>query len=581
MHWDLTKIFKDTKEFYQAIETLNQKVNELEAYQNKEYDAISLYDLLEEVCRIKEQAHNILLYGSLRYYENIKDEECIKLKQVGEETSNHTDQALKFHEQIIVDLGYNQINKFYQDEPRLTKYNHYLHNIIRLKEHVPDEETNKKITNLKNQLSKYINEYQQLLTSTEFGTITVDDEEVTLTLKNIAKYLNHRNRLIRSQATQIVNDKALEQAPTFANLLNNIFKCRIEISNLLGYESVLAKELSEDNLDSSMLDAVISSVHYNASIMVEYLQLKANLLGIDNPHLYDFGVSINSIKKDFPLEEFPHTINEALKPLGNQYLEVINNLLEGHFIDATPTDIKHPTIIFSWDTFAFINYKDRDFDFVKLAHEMGHIANYYLSMTNEPFIYQDSTIFTGENASLVNEIMANRYCYEQSDNLDERKYYLTKGIETFFIYVHKQALYTELEMALYKLACKEDLTVENITTVYKQIVQKYYGDNIIKDANYEYEWVRMEKIYRWSYYGYRYTTGYLMANLIINNLLSGKLSIDDYLTFLSRGSDDYSLELLKTIGIDLTNTNLLDDGFNIVKEDVKKLKKLISQKENK
>ena len=39
-----------------------------------------------------------------------------------------------------------------------------------------------------------------------------------------------------------------------------------------------------------------------------------------------------------------------------------------------------------------------------LLHEIGHIVNYYLSKKELPFIYEDSTVFVGETASIVNEI---------------------------------------------------------------------------------------------------------------------------------------------------------------------------------
>ena len=102
-------------------------------------------------------------------------------------------------------------------------------------------------------------------------------------------------------------------------------------------------------------------------------------------------------------------------------LKTIDILLDGH-IDATPSEKKNQSIIFSWQDYSFLNFRGRYADVKNLIHELGHIVNYYLSKKKLPFMYEDSTVFVGETASIVNEILLTQYLIKNSQS-DEEKIY--------------------------------------------------------------------------------------------------------------------------------------------------------------
>lgn len=68
-----------------------------------------------------------------------------------------------------------------------------------------------------------------------------------------------------------------------------------------------------------------------------------------------------------------------------------------------------------------------------------------------------------------------------------------------------------------------------------------------------------------------------MASVVVDSLVDKKtLSKEEYIKFLSAGSSQYSLDLLKILNIDLMNTNIIESGFNIMAEDIKELQKILS-----
>lgn len=210
-----------------------------------------------------------------------------------------------------------------------------------------------------------------------------------------------------------------------------------------------------------------------------------------------------------------------------------------------------------------------------MIHEIGHIVNYYLSKKEQPFIYEDSTIFVGETASITNEILLNRYLYNNANTQEEKIFYLSKEIENYFTSVFKQTMYTEFENDLYETKTKSDLTSEILCEKYFSLIKKYYGKDINYDQIANIEWARLGHLYRWSYYPYKYATGLLIASVVIDSLVDKKtLSQEEYIKFLSAGSSQYSLDLLKIVNIDLVNTDIIESGFNVMNQDIKELQKV-------
>lgn len=574
LKWNLRELYKNNEEFYNEINYVKKLLYEVMNSNVDINDANDLLFLLNSEWHIKELANNILVYGSLMYYKNIKSEECIKLKDDAEKFSNEVNSKLKFIENKILTCGKNKIFRLLEENTDLQIYKQHINNLFRLQEHIQKEEINNVIRDNNNKISEYINKYNKLLRDIDYGQIEVNDETIEINSSNFAKYISSRDRETRKKTYLSVDNCFNVKNDEFTDLLNNIYGYRIENSELENYDTVLDKVLSNENINPNILKSLIQSVNNNLPLIQKYLSLKAEILKIDDPHLYDFGVPLdNNLKLKYSMEEAVEIIKNALSPLGEEYLENVEYLLNGHF-DAEPDDHKHQSITFSWNTYSFMNFRGSYNDLKNMIHELGHIINYSLSKKNLPFIYEDSTIFVGETASIVNEILLNRYLYKNAKNTKEKLFYLSKEIENYFTSVFKQTMYTEYENELYSFRKENDLTKKILSEKYFKLIKKYYGENITYDEEASYEWSRLGHLYRWSYYPYKYATGLIMASVVVNSLIDEKtLSKEQYMEFLASGSCMYSLDLLKMLNIDLTNSDIINEGFNILKKDVEELEK--------
>lgn len=577
MKWNLRELFVDSKSFYDEIEHVKTLLSDIKSYENMELNSTLLCDLLNKKWKIKEITNNILIYGSLMYYKNIKSDECIELKKTAEVFNNEVNTTLFFIDRKILDLGFEKILFFIEENPELGIYKLSIHNLFRLEKHIQSDKINQKIKENIDKINEQINLYNNLLRDISYGTIDIDGKKVNITSSNFTKYISSRDRETRKQTYFIVNEAFDKSKEDFANLLNTIYGYRIENSNLEEYNSVLEKTLFEENIDSEVINKLIKSINNNLYLVQQYLKIKSELLGLEEVHLYDLGVPLdNNLKAKYSLEDAKEIILNALKPLGKEYINVVKILFNDH-IDAELDDNKHQSITFSWHTYSFMNFRGSYVDLKNMIHEIGHIVNYYFSKDKQPFIYEDSTIFVGETASLVNEILLNRYLYNTASSDTEKIFYLSKEIENYFATVFKQTMYTELEDELYKIRVNSNLTSDIICNKYFDLIKKYYVEAVVCDEITNVEWTRLGKLYRWSYYHYKYATGLLIASIVVDSLIDkNTLSKEDYIKFLEAGSSQYSLDLLKTLNIDLINTDVIEFGFNVMKKDIGELQKILS-----
>ena len=570
MEWNLGELFKSDEDFYKSIEEVKSLLLDIEKYKKINiFNNFILLEMLNNKWLIKEKTYNILVYGSLKYYKNIKNEECINMKKIGESLNNLVDSSLKFIDCKIIDLGEEKVNDFIKENSDLKIYEFALSNLFRIQKHVVTEEKIKINNDL---ISKLINQYNNLLRDVEYGTITIDGQEIKITSSNFNKYITSREKEIRKQTYIAVDETFKNKSSEFADILNLIFCYRKENCILENYNSILEKSLFEENIDIKIIDVLIKIVNENLYLIQKYIKQKSILLKIEKPYVYDLSVPLDSnLNIKYTLSQAIEIIKNALKPLGSDYLKIVDLMLDGH-IDALPNEDKHQSITFSWLDYSFLNFRGSYNDVKNLIHEIGHIVNYYLSKNNQPFIYGDSTIFIGEIASIVNEILLNKYLYNKSETDEEKIFYLSKEIENYFTLVFKQTMYTELENELY---AEETIDSKLISKKYSQLLQKYYGDNVVYDDLFMYEWPRLGHLYRHSYYQFNYATGLLIASSLVKHLLIDKtLTKEKYIEFLSAGCCEYSLELLKMVDIDLNNLN---DGFEVLKQDIKKLDKVLGK----
>ena len=89
---------------------------------------------------------------------------------------------------------------------------------------------------------------------------------------------------------------------------------------------------------------------------------------------------------------------------------------------------------------------------------------------------------------------------------------------------------------------------------------------IVIDPEIDIEWARIPHFYN-AFYVYQYATGYSAAIALSRKILNeGQPAIDAYLDFLSKGGSEYSIDLLKGAGVDMSAAEPIENAMQLFKE---------------
>jgi len=338
-----------------------------------------------------------------------------------------------------------------------------------------------------------------------------------------------------------------------SNIKSDIFH-----SSTRKYGSCLEASLNGDNIPPSVYDNVVSTVNLNLEPLHDYVALRKRVLGVKSLHMYDLYVPLaEETRKDIPYEEAIETVREGLSPLGEEYLAVLEKGFTDKWIDVYENRGKRKGA-YSWGSYAthpyvLLNYNGTLRDVFTIAHEMGHALHSWYSHKEQPYIYGDYSIFLAEVASTTNEALLMEHLLSRDLSREERIYLLNYQLEQIRTTVYRQTMFAEFERDMHTLAEEgRPITPYLLKNAWHDLNRKYYGPSIVVDEEIDMEWARIPHFYS-SFYVYKYVTGLAAATTLSTRILSGEEGARDrYLAFLKKGSSDYSLNIMRDAGVDMT-----------------------------
>lgn len=584
--WDLTQIFKSTKDFEASYKKVEDLIEDFKKYENiMKENAKGFYETINTYYEIARILDKLYVYTSLLSDTNTanNDSQALKIK-----VSNLLDKWSKasfFVTPTILKKEYQEIEKYYEEEPKLKDYEIILKKEFRYKEHTLSDSEEKLLSNLTKILNNNYQTYELLKDSDlSFGSILDEEEkEVELTCSNYSIYIESKNRRVRKDAFQTLYKTYKQFINTFASTLSGNINENSTIAKIRKYASTIQWCLYDDELDESIYNNLIETVSNNMNILYKYYALKKEILKLDELHLYDIYTPIvKEFDKKYPYEEAKKTVLKALSILGEDYISTLEKGLNNNWVDVYPTPAKRTGGYSggSYDTAPYIllNYQEKYDDMSTLAHEAGHSMHSYYTRISNPYQYGNYSIFVAEVASTTNEILLAKYLLKTSDNKEEKRFILDKLMNLFKATIYRQTMFAEFEQKIYEDAEKDiPLTADYLSEKYYDLNKKYFGSDVIVDEEIQYEWARIPHFY-YNFYVYQYATGLSAACHIANDILSGKENaVENYKSFLKCGSKKNPIDSLKLAGVDLTKKEVVESALNMFNETIEEFKKLTDE----
>ena len=566
--WKISDLFETDGEWENAF---NETLSEISKI--SEFKKDLTIENLSECMKIRDKAgmsaERIYVYANLRAYEDSTNSFYQAMSDKADSMIVKYSSASAFIEPAILSLDESKLKNALKTDENLKVYEHHINDILRSKEHILPAEQ-EEILAQAYEMSQAPENIFGMLNNADLKFSDIKDENgntVPLTHGTYISYLESADRDVRKQAFKSCYEAYFKQRNTIAAIYSSSVKKDVFFAKVRKYNSALNAALFGTNIPTEVYLNLIKTVNNHLHLMHKYVSLRKKKLGVSELHMYDLYTPIvKNADTKMPYGEAKKIVLKALEPMGSEYVSQLKNGLDGGWIDIYE-NIGKRSGAYAWGAygchpFVSLNYDGTINSMFTLAHEMGHAMHSHYTWSNQPYIYGDYTIFVAEVASTVNEALLMEYLLKTTEDKTQRQYLINYFLEQFRGTLFRQTMFAEFELITHEAVENgEALTFDSMCAKYRELNKKYFGDDIVIDEEIDREWARIPHFYN-AFYVYQYATGYSAAIALSKRILNEN-GASDYIKFLKGGSSDYSINLLKTAGIDISVPTPIENAMSV------------------
>ena len=579
--WTIDEMYPNEESIEKDIQKVKELIEEVKRYKgilaDSEENIFKALNISEEASRILQ---NLYVYTHMKSHEdtriNKNQSNATKIDMLSTELS----MATSYMVPEIIAMDNEKLENYLKTE-RLSHYKKYVDDILRLKPHTLNEREEELLASVADLSGVPENVYDMLsFADLQFPEIEDENgEKVRVTHSNFSLFLKSKDARVRKDAFEAMYGIYGQYKNTFASTLYGGIKSEIFYAKTRKYESALQGSLFQDNVSVDVYNNLIDAVHENLDTLNDYIDLKKKFLGLDKINMYDLYVPLTeNFDMEISYEKAQKIILEALKPLGEEYLENVKKAFAEGWIDVYGNEGKQGGA-YSWGSYdsksyILMSYKDDLNSLFTLIHEMGHSMHSFYSKNNQPYLYSGYKIFVAEVASTLNELLLINYLLKNAESKEERVYLLNYYLEQFRTTVYRQTMFAEFEKICHgKVEEGEPLTAEDFNNIYYDLNKKYYGESCEVNEEIALEWARIPHFYS-NFYVYKYATGFSAASALSKQILEeGESAVSRYKEFLKSGGSEFPLDQLRKAGVDMEKKESVDEALHVFKDLVKQLEK--------
>lgn len=581
--WDLTSIYENDEKWNSAFEDVKKQIAEVKKFEGKlTKSAKSLLEYMEFSNEFERKLYKLYYYAHLKFDEDTTNPTYQELNGKITDLLSLYSEYDSFANPELMTVDYSTIEKFYEEEPKLKEYEFAFIQLYRYKPHILDSKSEQLLSSFSQVFDSPENTYEALTDSDiKFGYIKDENgEDLELTDSNYSKFIHSSDRSVRKNAFERYHEVYGNYKNTIANTYASQVNVLTSLAKVKNYKSSIEASLFDDNVNVEVYDNLINTVNNHLDVIYKYFDLKKEVLGLDELHLYDIYLElVKDLDKEYSFEESKDLVLKALSVLGDDYVEILNKAFDEKWIDVYNNTGKRSGAYSSgfYDTnpYILLNYEGKLKDVSTLAHELGHSVHTYLSCHNNSYQYSSYRIFVAEVASTVNELLLNQYLLKNSKDKKEKMFILNSMMELFKGTIYRQVMFAEFEKITHdKKENGEVLTNQLLSDIYYDLNKKYFGDNVVVDDLIKYEWARIPHFY-YDFYVYKYAIGLSCACYIVDGIMNGRENaIENYKAFLKTGGSMYPVDELKVAGIDVTKSEVIESAIRMFDSVIEEFKNL-------
>ncbi len=585
--WDLTDLVDDssTKKVAELVANIKEDVKEFEDNRRilKPDLNISIFEgLVHKIENILEDLSTVNSFAHLKYAANTSSNEAaalvLQMEKLSSEVSN---QMLFFDLWFKKELDKNNAQRLIDSIS--TVYREYLRHKRLIAKYSLNESEEKIINTLEvTGLGALIKIYDRMTNNFEFTVVKKrGNKKIIKTFKNKEKLLS----LVRSP-------KANEREYAYKALLktyeknsgvlgeiyqNLVTQWRDENISIRGFNSAISVRNIYNNIDDAIVETLLSVCKENAYLFHGYFLEKARLIGVKKLRRYDLYAPIsNSNILKFTFKNAAKLVSDTFYKFDPRFGIYTERLFKENHIDSEIRNGKTGgafcyTVSPQKTPYVLLNFDGMMRDVSTMAHEFGH-AIHSIFASNKPILVSHAPLPLAETASVFGEMLLNEELYKKL-NGEKKQIFLAEQIDDMYATIMRQAFFTIFEIEAHKHIVEQSVTIDNISNLYIDNLKDQFGNSIRISDDFKWEWLYIPHFFHTPFYCYAYSFGNLLVlSLYQQYREEGKSFISKYLKILCAGGSEKPETLLKDSGFDITEASFWQQGFDLIKTKIKKLK---------
>ena len=222
------------------------------------------------------------------------------------------------------------------EDDRLKDYRRSVSEILRGKEYTLDKKTEEILAKSRRMANAADNIYAMYNgADIDFPTVTdKNGKEIKITHGNFVPILSGTDRELREKAFKALYDTYGKMKNTIAATFNANVEQACFYADVRKYSSTRAMYLYGSNVPEAVYDNLIDVVHANIDLMHRYVALRKKALGLNELHMYDIYAPIAKAPEEkIPFEKAKEMVKEGLAPMGQAYLDKLQEGFDNRWID--------------------------------------------------------------------------------------------------------------------------------------------------------------------------------------------------------------------------------------------------------
>ena len=451
----------------------------------------------------------------------------------------------------------------------LQPYRHFLEKIFANAKYVLTE-AEEKILALKSQTShsNWVKMVETFLSKEERKVLTESGKIEMKPFSELPSLMQSQQKAVRDSAAEAFNEVLGKRVEVAEAEINSILANKKVDDELRKMDRPDLGRHIADDIDSSVVDALVDSVSGKFGIAQRYYKLKAQLLGVRKLKYHERMIPYGKLTKKYSYEDALKLVSTVFKKLDPEFDEILQRFVRDGNIDVFPRKGKESGAfcvywLITHPTYVLLNHTDRLQDVTTLAHEMGHAINNELIKKKQNAANFGTPLSTAEVASTFMEDFVLDEIEKEVDE-EERLALQVLRLNDDVSSIFRQVACYKFEQELHKeFRLKGYLSSEEIGKIFMNNMQSYMGEAVEQSAGAENWWVYWGHIRKF-FYVYSYASGTLISKCLQGAVRKNPKFIKQVKEFLSTGLSATPQEIFAKMNIDINDKKFWESGLDEV-----------------